>query len=202
MKSKYKPAERDPLVKAGLLALEPPQARSQRLKPTDKAWAWVIDHPQIPLSNRPTQQEHTLKRLIETVGAYLTAHNIPLIEFLASSREPVAPVLPVTPPKPEPTPTPSRQDDDLEEDDLEAQIRAACLEITGGQFKVRVLLADLRQHLSEVPRQSLDAALNAMELAQKLALMPLDDPQAIRPADQQAAIVVGGEPRHILYLEP
>ncbi|HTN77230.1 MAG TPA: hypothetical protein VL096_18355, partial [Pirellulaceae bacterium] len=59
----------------------------------------------------------------------------------------------------------------------------------------------IRSRLSDLPRQEIDLALTALERDEAAAIMPLDDPREILPADEQAALPNSlGNARHILYL--
>lgn len=86
-------------------------------------------------------------------------------------------------------------------EDLEEPICKAYLSLSNGRYKVRVRLADLRRQLGGLPREEVDKTLGEMELDGKLSLMKLDDPTDIFPADEEAAIDLGGAKRHILYMK-
>jgi hypothetical protein len=83
---------------------------------------------------------------------------------------------------------------------LNERIRAAYLSITGGSFNKRALLADLRGRLSDISRNLLDDALVRMQRQGDATLMQLDNRPDITQADREAAIQVGQEPRHILWI--
>jgi hypothetical protein len=84
---------------------------------------------------------------------------------------------------------------------LSILIEQACLKITGGRRKERVLLASLRENLSSVPREQLDQALRQQQREGKLVLYREDNSAALTQADHDAALIVGDSPRHIVYLE-
>ncbi len=81
-----------------------------------------------------------------------------------------------------------------------ARIRAACLDLAGGALNTRVLLRDLRAKLPDIDRATLDAALKRMEQDDEVSLMPLDNRIEIGEADRAAALHVGREPRHIVWV--
>ena len=58
----------------------------------------------------------------------------------------------------------------------------------------------LRGQLDSVTRDALDAALQKMQRASKLVLFRLDNQREITDADREAALFVGGEPRHLLHM--
>jgi hypothetical protein len=83
---------------------------------------------------------------------------------------------------------------------LDQRILSAYESVTGGEYAVRVYLAALRTKLNGTPAEQLNEELLRMELAGRVTLYPLDNPQEIRPEDRQAALNNSvGEPRHILY---
>ena len=62
-------------------------------------------------------------------------------------------------------------------------------------------LAALRDRLGEVPRDRLDSSLLEMQDAGRVVLYRLDNPLELTAADHQAALVIGENPRHLVYLE-
>lgn len=84
--------------------------------------------------------------------------------------------------------------------DLAERIRLVGLQLGGGP-RHRVRLAELRSRLANVERATLDATLLDLQRQGRLVLYRIDDPQDIRPEDTQAALMIAGNPRHILYLE-
>ena len=83
--------------------------------------------------------------------------------------------------------------------DLAQRIREASIEVAGGVNR-RVKLSDLREKLADVDRQSLDQALIAMARTPNASLYEMDDRASVKKADRDAAIHIGGEPRHILWI--
>lgn len=83
---------------------------------------------------------------------------------------------------------------------LPDRIRSACLDLAGGIGK-RVLLRDLRMRLGDVRREVLDHALLELQERERIVLYRLDNPADLTPADEQAALLIAGNPRHIVYLE-
>ena len=130
-----------------------------------------------------------LQALLKKLGSYLQTHNVPLAEFLIDAQE---------------HPTEAGKDAIAPAADLEEKIRQAYLAVSGGQYNVRVRLSQLRPELDRLvgnlPKTTVDETLMQMELDRKLDLMGLDDPQEISPADEQAAISIGGEKNYILYM--
>jgi hypothetical protein len=82
----------------------------------------------------------------------------------------------------------------------EKQIRAACLALANGQIKKRVRLSELRRTLS-TNRETLDSMLVAMQTKGRLVLYRMDNSAEVTRDDEQAALFIAGEPRHLVYLE-
>ena len=84
--------------------------------------------------------------------------------------------------------------------DVESRFRSACLSISGGRINTRVRLADLRAALPDVTRDDLDKAILAMGDRGALVLYPIENPRELTYRDREAAILVGGEASHLVYL--
>jgi hypothetical protein len=84
---------------------------------------------------------------------------------------------------------------------LRERIRQAYLDSTRGRFNTRALLTDVRERLKDIDRATLDEALKRMQQEQEASLFQLDNRVEITDADRAAAIYVGQEPRHILWIE-
>jgi hypothetical protein len=80
-------------------------------------------------------------------------------------------------------------------------IRTAYLRNSGGSYKTRVLLKDLRPEL-QIPREQQDAALMEMIRSGEADLYPEDDPESRDERDDQAALMIGDRPRHLMILHP
>jgi hypothetical protein len=58
----------------------------------------------------------------------------------------------------------------------------------------------LRTALEEIERSILDKALLDLQNQGSLVLMHMDDPQERTPADEEAALTIVGQKRHIIYM--
>jgi hypothetical protein len=187
IKPELSPAERQALVDAGLIKLVPrKQLREEGLTDlkgsaehivlADKAWDWATENftSEFPKGNTSAATP-VLQKLLAQVGRHLQAHNFSWAEFLRTESQTIG--------------------------DLEETIRAACAKISGDRYNVRVRLSELRPRLSNFTRVEVDKALNEMELSEEIVLMPIDDPQGIKPEDEDAALDIGGSKRHILYMK-
>ena len=183
IKPQLKPLLRKELKEAGFIT-EEKRSTSKRSKGlyvqlTDQGWAWATDNLDVPLPSRSTAAVPVLHALLTKLKPVLKKHNIPLVEILA-------PAEPIKPPG---------------DGDLESRVREAYFQLSGGKANVRVRLAQLRQALPDIGRDTLDGLLLKLQRAEKLVLYSLDNPKEISPEDVQAAIILAGFSRHIVYME-
>ncbi len=170
------PRTRKELIEAGFIELEK-RGRAQHILLTDRTWAWASDHLDAPISPQARTNE-AFEALLARLKHFLQARDLPLAGFMADAAPPEAAT-----------------------HDLPERIRAACFALTDGRSNVRVHLKDLRNRLADVPRETLDKALLALQKEGRLVLMHLDDPRERTPEDEGAAIDILGFKRHILYME-
>lgn len=85
---------------------------------------------------------------------------------------------------------------------LEDDVLENYLARSGGQVETRVRLKDLRKGLGRYSREEQDRILLQMQRDKKLVLYRLDDPQDIFQADREAELLLGKDPRHLVYLKP
>ena len=64
-----------------------------------------------------------------------------------------------------------------------------------------VRLTELREHLADIPRPGLDAALAAMFTAQRVNLISQSNRQALTAADRDSALRIGGEHKHLMSID-
>lgn len=82
---------------------------------------------------------------------------------------------------------------------LEEQIRAAYRELAKAPGDW-VALADLREKLTDVDRDSLDDALRAMLGEEGVRIIPVANTKALQPRDRAAALRIGDEDNHALAI--
>lgn len=85
--------------------------------------------------------------------------------------------------------------------DVEAMIRAAydtLPKAPGGWLG----LAELRDHLNDVDRATVDEALRAMVRKEGVRIIPVANSQALTRRDRDAAVLIGDEPNHSLWIGP
>ena len=82
-------------------------------------------------------------------------------------------------------------------DDLEGRVRSLYTQLVGrpGGW---VALTRLRGELVDVPRADVDGALRNLLRSRVISLIPEENQKALTDADDDAAIVIGGEKNHLL----
>jgi len=187
MVSKAKPGvdkkKLGPLLDAGLVVLEK-RGRAGHIVLTDRAWQWAEDNLDAPFSTS-TNVTIALRGLLPRLKNYLKQSGTPLAEILSAVAPPIAAVE-------DAPPAPAAIDE---------AIRSAYLALSGGQWETRVRLVHLRERLAAFPRNEQDAALLQMQAAGRLVLYRLDDPQDTFDADRAAALYLGSDARHLVYMK-
>jgi hypothetical protein len=175
--------QREALVKLGLLHTRKGPRNAMQVELTDRGWGWLATNMTAPLSARSPSGTAVLAGMLARLAAFLAARDLALADF-------IRPAPPAPAPRAEqPEAAPAER------------IRAAYLAATGGQVNRQLRLAELRPALADLGRDALDAALLGMEQAGHAGLLPFDDPTEIRAEDREAALLVGGRPRHLLWLD-
>lgn len=168
--------EREALLKAGLISVEK-RKRAHWISVTDRGWRWAEDHLCDRLPDRSYAGTYILAGWLKRLQTFMRASNTSLADILVP-----------------------RKDTKPDYDILREQIRAAYLAVTVGNFNRRALLADIRRRLPNVDRATLDNALELMQRQGDATLMQLDNRPDITSADEEAAIQIGQESRHILWI--
>jgi hypothetical protein len=177
LKPEVKRAEREALQEAGLISVEK-RKRAHWLSVTDRGWRWAQDHLSDKLPERSYAGTFILAGWLKHLQTFMRVSNTPLAEILVPKKNIGTP----------------------DYDFLFEQIRTAYLAVTGGIFNKRALLAEIRRRLPNVDRDALDNALELMQRQGHATLMQLDNRPDITAADEAAAIHIGQEPRHILWI--
>jgi hypothetical protein len=170
--------EREGLLKAGLIAVEKRKRGAYWLSVTDRGWRWAEDHLSDKLPDRSYAGTFILTAWLKHLQTFMRVSNTPLADILVPRKNTIA----------------------SDYDDLSERIRTAYLAVTGGMFNKRALLSDVRKRLPNVDRATLDNALEVMQRDGDATLMQLDNRPDITPADEEAAIRIGQEARHILWI--
>jgi hypothetical protein len=174
--------DRKALERARITASER-RGRSLWMEVTDTGWAWANDHLTSPLPTRTQSAGPILQAWLTHLQAFLRREGHALADVIAA---------------------PTKQNLTRAELGssiaLEDQITKVYLDATGGVWNQRVRLSELRRRLGDVAKEALDAALLKMQRASKLVLFRFDNQREITDADREAALFVGGEPRHLLHM--
>lgn len=83
--------------------------------------------------------------------------------------------------------------------DVAAQIRQRYAELAPGRGDW-VGLAALRDALAGIDRADLDDALRSLEQEPDVSIVPESNQKVLTPADRDAALVIGGEPKHAIAI--
>lgn len=183
------PADRKALQEAGLITVGKRERKGIPVEVTERAWDWASEHLSAELKLNSNAGTVILQAWLTKLHAFMRARNIALADILG----------------PQPTtmdderPEGAPQSRSAEYPEIRERIRAAYLDIAG-EFNRRALLSDIRAKLHDISRQALDEALKRMELEDQASLMPLDNRIDITEADREAALHIGREPRHILWI--
>lgn len=207
------PEVRGPLERQGLITTRR-QGRGNVIEATDTAWDEAGKRLTEFLPEDAEGAGAVLRAWLGRIAAYLArqgmtpSHLLGTPDVADGTGSPAAPVTApsaglVADPAPPIPPEAATERKSLPPDapaELFPRIREAYLAVTGGLLNVRALLKDLRPHLGDVPRATLDAALIAMQREGLAVLFRQDNGAALTPADRAAALTIVGEPRHILWI--
>jgi hypothetical protein len=190
-----KPTEREELVRNELLHVEE-KGRAKYLRPTDKAWAWAANASDVTLlKSRSSVGAEALEALLHRLLPFLSENGMPLADLFATRA--VESGLSMQQVKKRAHGAQHVENGEA----LSQRIEAACLALSGGARKARVRLTALRRALSGVDRAALDEALLSMQDGGQIVLYRDDNSAGLTQDDHEAALHVGGAPRHIVYLE-
>ncbi|TYB63966.1 hypothetical protein FXF51_23240 [Nonomuraea sp. PA05] len=84
---------------------------------------------------------------------------------------------------------------------LEARVRGAYAELAQSPG-AWVGLAGLRALLADLPRAQVDETLTRMERLPDVNLVPESNQKTLTPADREAAVLIGGQRKHLLWIGP
>jgi hypothetical protein len=167
------------------------RGRGTWIEATDAGWLWAADNLASALPQRSPAGSAILREWLMRLDAFMRARDIRLAEILGPQAAPAA----GTDEQAGAT-APAAADHAT----LRERIRNAYLDVTGGTFNRRALLSNLRRRLPDIDRATLNEALKRMQQDNEASLMRLDNPIDIAETDREAAIQIGSEPRHILWI--
>jgi hypothetical protein len=185
--------EREGLVRLGLLDVTTMKGGAKKITVTDAGWAWANDFLDAPLPTKASARiTLVLQQWLKLFKAYMYAEKVSLADVFTRSR----PFVLV-----EKSPYGVEEPTKHTTATVFRRVREGYLFLTGGRIKTRCLLRDLRANLPDIDRAQLDAALQQMAASGEAVLFRLDNRLDITPADDEAGIFMGGEKRHILWID-
>jgi hypothetical protein len=173
----------------------PKGGRANAFTVTDKGWRWAGDHlgDDLPanykiLQNWLTQLRANLARNGHTLADFFT-EAAPGQSANSSAEEPATPAVTVKKP--------------LSATQLRDRIEQAYLSVTHGRKSEIAPLSKVRARLIDLDRATVDAGLlRILQGDEKATLHQISDPKALSREDREAAIKSGGEPYHVLWIQP
>jgi hypothetical protein len=184
LKPEIKKAERDALLRAGLIEAAKHKGGAWWLTITDGGWDWAEQHLADPLPEKTFGGAFVLRAWLSRLKDYLQTADIRLAEILATQARPTSGGLAPL---------------EYNHVALRERIRAAYHDVAGG-FNRRVLLRELRPKLADIDRRQVDAALMQMLRDDEASLMQLDYRPDVTDEDRAASLQIGNEPRHIIWI--
>jgi len=207
MKSKARPelkaGERQSLLDHDYLDLVP-CGRATHLRLTDKAWAWAGQCADIELmKSRGPDGAVALQGFLRRLIPYLQHQGIPLADLYEDRGGDNANPKKVSGAAGECSPAGAKATAKIKVDvqSLGDRIRDACVALSAGRPNGDIRLTSLRARLPKVSQLELDAALLQMHETGQIALYREDNSAEVTAEDERDALMVGGAPRHILYLK-
>ncbi len=159
------------------------RARAYEHELTDAGCHWCANElsaGQVP--GRSTTMERALYALLAGLDRYLERNELILADIFNDR------------------PAPQRSDVDVDSPiDADSLIKARYRELAEvpGEF---VKLHDLRMKLPDIPRASLDSALDRMYQDQEINLVAQSDQRTLTDADRESALLIGGRNKHLISI--
>ena len=151
---------------------------------SDAGWRWCAQELAATPTGRGSSLERAHYRVFAVFARYLDAAGLSLADIVRPEAEAEA----------------SEAATETAEADLTACIEAGyrSLALGSGEF---VSLRELRLRLPGRSRPDVDAALAALFTAQRINLIPQSNQRALSDADREAALLIGGECKHLISIE-
>jgi hypothetical protein len=173
------------------LATVRPDGRSLAHELTDEGWAEA---------KKIMATDYVKRTGASPASAALHAVLVAVYRYMQRTQSSAAEIFAATTPPRSPAPTTkagSRKPKAGEKIDVSARIRNAYKRLHRDPI-MWVGLAELRADLSYISRPDIDRALIQLLEKRKIRLIPEENQKTITPADREAAIVVSGEPKHLI----
>ena len=152
---------------------------------SDAGWRWCAQELAAAPTGRGSSLERAHYRVFAVFARYLDAAGLSLADIVRPEAEAEAE---------------AKAEAGTAEADLTACIEAGyrSLALGSGDF---VSLRELRRRLPGRSRPDVDAALAALFTAQRINLIPQSNQRALSDADREAALLIGGECKHLISIE-
>ena len=199
---KIEKKDREALVSGGYITA-PKRGRAFSLRVEDKGWHWASEH----LCDELPPNFQVLQSWLIRVHHFLERNGQTLADFIGptpqSSAEPAAEKRRSRRSR-EGTPGPKKKrPKPLTERQLRARIEKAYLAVTNGRKAESVLLSKVRTQLADLDRPTVDAGLlRILQGDEKARLGQISDPKVLTREEREAAFCPGGEPFHLLWIQP
>ena len=190
--------DRDTLVSNGFITTKKLR-RAISLKVEDKGWRWANEH----LSDALPPNYQVLRNWLVKVHRNLEKNDQTLADFIGSPPEADADSPPPVEQPRKARHATGKKGRKLTERQLRVRIEKAYLAVTNGRKSESALLSKVRAQLSDLDRATVDAGfLRILQGDDKARLGQISDPKALTPEDLEAAFSPGGEPFHLLWIQP
>jgi hypothetical protein len=176
--------ERRRLNERGLVTSER-RGRSFAHELTEAGWSWCRQELTASPPPRPGYLGGACYALLANVARFLDRADLRLADVFSRTDEPIWPA-PSTPPV-----TP--------DGDVEGRIRAAYRQLAR-EPRDWVRLAELRP-LVGAAREEVDTALRQLNRSHRASIIPEQNQRVLTPADEDAAVRIGGENKHLISIE-
>jgi len=156
----------------------------------EKGWLWCRDELSTPPAKEIPKAYRLLYGVLNSIDIYMRRSGSTMADFFSAEAVPAA-VAGVVP---------GMGNQTLDADSVERRIRSAYQELVP-EPRGWIGLRSLRERLADLPRGDVDEGLLRLDLRPGVYLQPESDQKSLTDADREAAVRIGGEPKHLLSIE-
>jgi hypothetical protein len=175
--------QRKKLLRKGMIEV---RGKPMVVELTEPGWAMCRAILPARIPDGVTGQKKALYTVLRALDRYLADADLALADLIRPADEPAA----TTPPTAEPA---------AGAGDVEERVRTVYAQLAarpGGW----VALTRLRSRLPDIPRDEMDGALRSLLRSRGINLIPEENQKVLTDADDDAAIIIGGEKNHLLAI--